>query len=278
VLNLVFGDPVAISERLIASPHTRKLSFTGSTAVGRQLMHRAIDGGMMRTTMELGGHAPVLIFDDVDVEQVAALTALGKFRNAGQVCIAPTRFYVHCGIVDAFTRSFVAQVEQLRVGDGLDPATTMGPLLNARRVEAIERFVADTRERGGVVHAGGRRSNAPGSFFEPTVVSGIDDDALVMTQEPFGPIAPIVPFEEMDDVLRRANSLPYGLAAYAFTGSARRAAIVADSLAAGMVGINTLSVSSPETPFGGVKESGHGSESGIEGLQAYQDVKLVARA
>lgn len=278
VLALVFGDPAAVSAHLVASPVTRKLSFTGSTGVGRQLLHRAIDGGMMRTTMELGGHAPVVVFNDVDVDAVATLLAAGKYRNAGQVCIAPSRFFVHHAVHDRFVDRFVAEAQSRVLGDGMDAASTMGPLANHRRVDAMERMVADARARGGTVLTGGERVGNQGWFFAPTVITGLSDDALLMTEEPFGPVAPIVPFHDFDEVVARANALPYGLAAYAFTGSATRAAWIGDALAAGMVGVNTLAVSTPETPFGGVKDSGHGSESGIEGLQAYQDVKFISAA
>jgi succinate-semialdehyde dehydrogenase/glutarate-semialdehyde dehydrogenase len=275
VLALVFGKPAEVSSHLIASPISRKVSFTGSTPVGKHLMRLAIDG-MKRTTMELGGHAPVLVFDDADVAAALRTAAGGKYRNAGQVCISPTRFYVQEGVYDAFVSGFIEVAQGLKVGDGLAPGIGMGPLANPRRVEAMERFVADARERGGKIRAGGSRRGNEGFFFDPTVVTDIADDSLVMTEEPFGPIAPVVPFRTLDEALARANSLPFGLAAYAFTGSARTAQAVARGLEAGMVGINSLAVSNPETPFGGVKDSGHGSEGGIEGLQAYFNTKLVA--
>lgn len=278
VLNLVFGDPARVSTQLIASPITRKLSFTGSTPVGRHLMHLAIDGGMMRTTMELGGHAPVIVFDDVDVEAVATIAAGGKYRNAGQVCIAPTRFYVQEKIFDRFVAKFAAEAEARVLGDGMAPTSTMGPLANSRRMEAMERIMVDARSRGAEIVTGGERRGNQGHFFAPTVITGLGDDALIMTDEPFGPIAPIVPFKDFGEVVRRANSLPFGLAAYAFAASEKRASNIGDALEAGMVGVNTLAVSTPETPFGGVKDSGHGSESGIEGLQAYLDTKLLALA
>lgn len=278
VLNLVFGEPAQVSAKLIASPVTRKLSFTGSTAVGRHLMHLAVDGGMMRTTMELGGHAPVVVFDDVDVDAVAKIAAAGKYRNAGQVCIAPTRFYVQEPIFDRFLAAFAAEAEARVLGDGMAPTSTMGPLTNARQMTAMERIMTDARARGAEIVTGGLRSGNQGHFFAPTVITGVSDEAMIMTDEPFGPIAPIVPFKDFDEVVRRANSLPFGLAAYAFTASEKRASSIGDALEAGMVGVNTLTVSTPETPFGGVKDSGHGSESGIEGLQAYFDTKFLALA
>ncbi len=277
VLGLVFGNPAEVSSHLIASPISRKVSFTGSTPVGKHLMRLAIDG-MKRTTMELGGHAPVLVFDDVDPEATARIAAGGKYRNAGQVCISPTRFYVQEGAYDAFVAGFVETARALKVGNGLEPGIAMGPLANPRRIDAMERFVADARDRGGNIRAGGARRGNEGFFFDPTVITELPDDSLLMTEEPFGPIAPIVPFRTLDEALARANSLPFGLAAYAFTGSAKTAAAVARGLEAGMVGINSLAVSNPETPFGGVMDSGHGSEGGIEGLQAYFNTKLVAQA
>jgi len=277
VLNLVFGRPADVSSHLIASPVIRKISFTGSTAVGKHLLRLAADG-VKRTTMELGGHAPVLVFDDVDVAAVANTVAAGKFRNAGQVCISPTRFYVQQAVYGAFVDRFVAAAQAQKVGDGLEAGTTMGPLANPRRVEAMERLVADARRRGATIRIGGGRRGNEGFFFDPTVVTDIPDDALLMTEEPFGPIAPIVPFADLDEAIARANALPYGLAAYAFTRSAATAAAVAERLESGMVGINSLAVSNPETPFGGIKESGHGHEGGIEGLQAYFEYKLVAQA
>jgi succinate-semialdehyde dehydrogenase/glutarate-semialdehyde dehydrogenase len=275
VLALVFGKPAEVSSHLIASPISRKVSFTGSTAVGKHLMRLAIDG-MKRTTMELGGHGPVLVFDDVEPAAAARLAAASKYRNAGQVCISPTRFYVQESAYNAFVAGFVEAARSVKVGNGLEAGVTMGPLANPRRVEAMERMVADARDRGGRIRVGGARRGNEGLFFDPTVITDLPDDALLMTEEPFGPIAPIVPFRTLEDVLPRANALPFGLAAYAFTSSARTAAAVAEGLEAGMVGINGFSVSNPETPFGGVKDSGHGSEGGLEGLQAYFNTKLVS--
>ena len=275
VLALVFGNPAQVSSHLIASPISRKISFTGSTPVGKHLMRLAVEG-MKRTTMELGGHGPVLVFDDVDPVAAAKVAAAGKYRNAGQVCISPTRFYVQEAAYEAFVDGFVETARTVKLGNGLEPGITMGPLANARRVEAMERMVADARDRGGNIRAGGARRGNEGFFFEPTVVTDIPDDALLMTEEPFGPIAPIVPFRTLEEVLPRANALPFGLAAYAFTSSARTQAAVAEGLEAGMVGINNFAVSNPETPFGGVKDSGHGSEGGVEGLQAYFNTKLVS--
>jgi len=277
VLNVVFGVPAKISEYVIASPVVRKISFTGSTRVGKHLMALAASG-MKRSTMELGGHAPVIVFDDVDPAKVAAVAAAGKYRNAGQVCISPTRFFVQENHYAKFVDSFAEIARTLKVGDGLDPETRMGPLANARRIEAIEGFVQDAVGKGAKLEAGGGRRGNKGFFFDPTVLSDVPEDARVMTEEPFGPIAPIVRFKTFDEVIERANALEYGLAAYAFTSSEKTAAMVSDALQSGMVGVNSLAVSLPETPFGGVKDSGHGSEGGIEGLDAYLNTKFVAQA
>ena len=277
VLNLVFGDPAKVSSHLIASPISRKVSFTGSVPVGRLLLKQAAEG-LKRSTLELGGHSPVLVFDDADADAAAVALAGGKFRNAGQVCISPTRFYVHEKVFDQFTDRFVAAAKALKVGNGADADVTMGPLVNARRVEAMERFVADAQARGGEVRTGGQRLGNAGFFFEPTVITDVPDDALLMTEEPFGPVAPVVRFSDFDEVIARANSLPFGLAAYAFARSNATVMAVGEALKAGMVGVNTLAISTPETPFGGVRDSGHGQEGGIEGLQAYLDVKLIAQA
>lgn len=275
VLNLVFGDPSMVSAHLLASPLIRKVSFTGSTAVGKHLVRLASEN-LQRTTMELGGHAPVLVCSDVDVDAVAQTLAAGKYRNAGQVCISPTRFFVHENVIEQFTDRFVASARAISVGNGLEEGTGMGPLANERRITAMEELVADVRARGGTVRTGGTRIGNRGNFFEPTVVTDIGDDALIMTNEPFGPVAPIVPFATLDEAITRANSLPYGLASYAFARSSADVAAISSGLKSGMVGINTLAISNPETPFGGVRESGFGAEGGMEGLQAYFNTKLVS--
>jgi succinate-semialdehyde dehydrogenase/glutarate-semialdehyde dehydrogenase len=276
VLNLVFGVPSKVSEKLIASPIIRKISFTGSIPVGKHLARLAADH-MKRATMELGGHGPVIVFDDVDAEKVAAAAATGKFRNAGQVCISPTRFFVHEKVYDRFVEAFASIAKGLKVGNGLDKDTQMGPMANARRIDAMEKMVGDAVGRGAKVAAGGQRIGNQGFYFAPTVLTDVPEDSSVMNDEPFGPIAPCVRFRDFDDVIRRANKLPFGLAAYAFTGSADRATAVADALESGMVGINHFGVSLPETPFGGVKESGYGHEGGIEGLEAFLITKFVSQ-
>ncbi len=277
VLNLVFGVPSRISEHLIASPAIRKVSFTGSVPVGKHLTKLAAEG-MKRTTMELGGHSPVIVFDDADAEKSAEIAAAGKFRNAGQVCISPTRFYVQEASYDRFVKRFVDYAKNLKLGDGLADGTTMGPLANPRRLDAMEGFVADARKRGAEIRTGGARPGNQGFFFAPTVITDMPDDCRVMTEEPFGPLAPIARFKTFDEVVARANALPFGLAAYTFTGSTRTANLISDALEAGMVGVNSLAISTPETPFGGMKESGYGHEGGVEGLEAYTQKKLVVQA
>lgn len=274
-LNLVFGVPAHVSHRLIGSDVIRKVSFTGSVPVGKLLARSAADG-MKRVTMELGGHAPVLVFGDADPVRAARILVAGKYRNAGQICIAPTRFYVHESIEEAFVSAFVEATNALRVGDGLDPANTMGPLANPRRVVAMEKFVTDAIRRGADIATGGECGSNLGCFFQPTVMRSMPDDSLVMTEEPFGPLAPITSFRDFDDVLRRANALPFGLAAYIFTDSTEIALAASAELETGMVAVNSLALGLIETPFGGVKDSGYGQEGGTEGLEAYTVRKLVS--
>ena len=277
VLNLVFGVPATISEHLIAKDDVRKISFTGSIPVGKHLAALAAKG-MKRATMELGGHSPVVVFADADPEKSADMIAAYKYRNAGQVCISPTRFYVQEPVYGRFLARFTEYAKSLKLGDGLEKGVGMGPLANARRIDAMEGFVKDAKDRGGKVVSGGQRRGNQGYFYEPTVLTDLPDDCKIMTQEPFGPLAPVVTFKTFDEVVERANSLPYGLAAYAFTGSAQTANLIGDALQSGMVGVNSINVSTPETPFGGVKESGYGSEGGLEGLQAYLNTKFISQA
>jgi succinate-semialdehyde dehydrogenase / glutarate-semialdehyde dehydrogenase len=277
VLNLVFGVPATISEHLIAKDEVKKISFTGSIPVGKHLAGLAAKK-MKRATMELGGHSPVVVFADADPEKSADTIAAFKYRNAGQVCISPTRFYVQEAVYGRFLARFTEYAKSLKLGDGLEKGVTMGPLANARRIDAMESFVNDAKERGGKVVTGGNRHGNQGYFYEPTVITDLPDDSKLMTQEPFGPLAPVVTFKTFDEVVERANSLPYGLAAYAFTGSAQTANQIGDVLQSGMVGVNSINVSTPETPFGGVKESGYGSECGMEGLQAYLSTKFISQA
>jgi succinate-semialdehyde dehydrogenase/glutarate-semialdehyde dehydrogenase len=274
VLNLVFGVPAEVSEHLIPSDIVRKVSFTGSIPVGKHLA--ALTGKhMKRATMELGGHSPVMVFDDADPEKAADTIAAFKYRNAGQVCISPTRFYVQEKGYNKFVARFTEYAKGLKLGDGLEKETTLGPLANPRRLDAMESFVNDAKARGGKIQTGGSRHGNQGFFFEPTVITDLPDDAKIMTEEPFGPVAPIVSFKTFDEVVERANSLQFGLAAYAFTTSASQAQAIGDAIQSGMVGVNSVGISTPETPF---KESGYGSEGGIEGLQAYMNTKFISQA
>jgi succinate-semialdehyde dehydrogenase / glutarate-semialdehyde dehydrogenase len=277
VIAVVFGVPAEVSAHLIASPVIRKISFTGSVPVGKQLMKLAADGAK-RTTMELGGHAPVIVFDDVDVDHVLDLAVTAKYRNAGQVCVSPTRFYVAEGIYAQFVAGFAERARALRVDDGLLDGVRMGPLAHARRLAAIEAFVADARDQGARVAAGGCRMDRKGWFHEPTVLADVPSTARMMNEEPFGPVALVNPFRDFDAVIREANRLPYGLAAFAFTRDSRRVNLLGEQIEAGMIGINSFAISVPESPFGGMKESGHGSEEGIEGLEACLVTKFITES
>lgn len=274
VLGLVFGKPAHVSETLLASPVIRKISFTGSVPVGKHLTALAAQR-MQRVTMELGGHSPAVVFADADPVAAAKTLAAGKYRNAGQVCIAPSRFYVERRIEPAFVDAFVAEARKIRLGNGLDPQTTMGPLANPRRLQAMAALVSEARGSGEVMH-GGRRHGERGFFFEPTVIRHPSDLCRLMREEPFGPVAPIVAFDDFDEVMARANALPYGLAAYVFTSSMRTALAASAELESGMVAVNSLSMTLTETPMGGVKDSGQGYEGGIEGIEGYMHKKYVS--
>ena len=274
VLNIVFGIPGAVSEHLLTSPIIRKLSFTGSTVVGRELAKLAADR-VIKSTLELGGHAPVLVFDDADIDLAVSQAVIWKSRNAGQVCTSPTRFYVQEGIFRRFVDQFSAAMEALRVGNGLDPDMNMGPLANERRLTALETLIDDAQRSGASLNVPGGRVKGSGYIYRPTVLSNIPEDARIMQEEPFGAVALINSFSTLDDAIALANRLPYGLAAYAFTSSLRTATAVSQEVDAGMIGVNTFSVAIPETPFGGTKNSGYGSEGGSEGLDGYLETRFV---
>jgi len=275
VFNLVFGVPAKISDYLIPKAQTRLVAFTGSTAVGKHLSELAARH-MTPVLMELGGHAPVIVCDDVDPVAAAHLSAIRKVRNAGQVCTSPTRFFVQESIYEPFARAFVEKAKTVTVGNGLDEKTQMGPVANHRRIEAMEALVADAHARGGRILTGGERIGNRGYFFPPTVLVELPDDARAMREEPFGPMAIINPVRSVEEAIEKANSLPFGLAAYAFTHSAARADLLAESIEAGNVSINTLEASVAEVPFGGVKDSGYGREGGAEGLHHYMTVKTLS--
>ncbi len=277
VANLVFGVPAEISEYLIPHPVIRKVTFTGSTPVGKHLA--ALAGAhMKRVTMELGGHAPAIVFDDADLELAARTLAGAKFRNAGQVCVSPTRFLVQEKLFAPFVERFTAIAASLKVGAGMDADTQMGPLAHDRRVPWVEDLVADARQRGATVHTGGERIGNKGYFYQPTVITGLTKEARMMNEEPFGPVAMIAPFTDLDEVVEEANRLPFGLASYAFTRSAKTANAIASRVESGMMTINHLGLALPEVPFGGMKDSGYGSEGGSEAIEAYLNTKFVSQA
>lgn len=276
VLNVVWGDSGMISDHLIRSPIVRKISFTGSTPVGQQLA--ALAGSLMkRCTMELGGHAPVIVCDDADIDTAVDQLVGYKFRNAGQVCVSPTRFFVQEGAYDHFVDRFVAKTKAIKVGDGLEAGTRMGPLAQRRRISAMEGFVDDARERGANIRTGGHALPGEGNFYAPTVITDLPEDARFLNEEPFGPIAGIVRFRNLEDALQRANRLPFGLASYAFTRSAKNAHTISRGLEAGMVSINHIGLALAETPFGGLKESGYGSEGGSETFDGYLTTKFISQ-
>jgi succinate-semialdehyde dehydrogenase / glutarate-semialdehyde dehydrogenase len=277
VVNLVYGVPAEISQHLIPHEVIRKISFTGSTAVGKQLA--ALAGKhMKRTTMELGGHAPAIVFDDADLDVALKVLVARKFRNAGQACTAPTRFLLQKKVYDRFLAQFTAATQALQIGDGLAPRTQMGPLANARRILVLESLVADAMAKGAELVTGGKRIGNEGYFFAPTVLAKVPITARAMNEEPFGPIALVNSFDDFDGALAEANRLAYGLAAYAFTGSAKTASALAGAIEAGMLAFNQSHLSSPELPIGGVKDSGYGSEGGPEAVEAYLVTKLVTQA
>jgi succinate-semialdehyde dehydrogenase/glutarate-semialdehyde dehydrogenase len=274
VAQAVFGVPDEVSRHLLGSPIIRKLSFTGSTVVGKHLAKLAAED-CKRTTMELGGHGPVLVFDDVDVDQVLDVMAPAKYRNAGQVCVSPTRFIVQEDVFERFRDGFAERAGRIAVGDGLDAATQMGPMANPRRPDAMERLIGDATAKGATLHTGGERIGNRGFFYKPSVLSEIPLDADIMNEEPFGPVALINPFADEDAMIAEANRLPYGLAAYAWTADAKRQRRIARAIESGMIGINTTMIGGADAPFGGVKWSGHGSEDGPEGVEACLVTKAV---
>ncbi len=277
VINLVFGVPAEISSYLIAHPIIKKMSFTGSTVVGKKLAALAGEH-MKRVTMELGGHAPAIVFGDADVGLAVKILSANKFRNAGQVCVAPTRFLVHDSVYQNFVDGFVASAEKLKVGDGLADGVTMGPLANNRRVDAMEAFTADAKSKGATVATGGERIGNRGYFFKPTVLTDVPLEARVMNEEPFGPLAIVSRFSDYDGVVKEANRLPYGLAAYAYTSSAKTMSNIGRDIESGMVSINHHGIGLVEVPFGGIKDSGYGSEGGLEAIEAYLNTKMVTQA
>ncbi|WP_313297709.1 NAD-dependent succinate-semialdehyde dehydrogenase [Diaphorobacter sp.] len=273
-VNMVFGHPADIADQLCSSPDVQMITFTGGTEVGKQLGAKAA-AHMKKATLELGGHAPVIVWRDVDIDKVAAAAVATKYRNAGQICTSPTRFLIHESIYDAFCTQFAQHARQLRVLDPFDPQAQMGPLKNQRRLAAIDQLVRNAQQSGARLLAGGKRLDHPGFFYEPTVLALNDLKADAMRIEPFGPVALLLPVKDADDALAEANRLPFGLAAYAFTNDMRLAHRFANEIESGVVCINEWQASLPETPFGGYKDSGLGSEGGIEGLREFLRVKCV---
>ena len=275
-LNIVWGVPPEVSQHLITSPIVRKISFTGSVPVGKQLA--ALAGAhMKRVTMELGGHSPVIVCADADVERAAEMLSALKFTNAGQVCVSPTRFFVEDKAFDRFMAKFIACTRGIKVGDGLQADSKMGPLAHERRLAVMSELVGDAVERGATIETGGERIGSVGNFWAPTVLTGLSADSKLMTTEPFGPVAPCVPFKDLDEVIARANSLPYGLSSYAFTTNTKNALKISNGIQAGIVNINHFGQALAETPFGGIKDSGIGSEGGSETFDGYLVTKFVTQ-
>jgi succinate-semialdehyde dehydrogenase / glutarate-semialdehyde dehydrogenase len=277
VANLVMGEPVPIADAFFENHAVRKISFTGSTAVGKELIRRSADQ-VKRLSLELGGHAPLIVFPDADVQQVAQAAVLGKFRNNGQVCIAPSRFYIHEKIAKDFTETAVELTRNLKVGNGLEPGTQVGPMFEARALDKTSALVADAQKKGAKILTGGAKSSRfdKGYWFEPTVIREVNGQMKIMTDEPFAPVMPLLDFSKLDDVIAAANATPYGLAAYVFTNDLTVATRMAEGLEAGIIGINDPVPATPQCPFGGMKESGMGRELGIEGLDAYFETKYVS--
>lgn len=279
VANLVIGSAAEISDEFMANPHVRKISFTGSTAVGKQLMKQAADQ-VKRLSLELGGHAPFIVFPDADPELVAKAAVVGKFRNNGQVCISPSRFYVHKDIEKKFTEAAVAEAKSLKLGNGLDEGVIVGPMFERKALEGTQALIDDAKGKGAKVLTGGKRSDkfAKGYFFEPTVLHGLPAEAKILTEEPFAPVMPVLDFSKLDDVIAAANNTKYGLAAYVFTNDLTVAWRMAEGLEAGIIGLNDPVPATPQCPFGGMKESGMGRELAHEGLEAYLETKYVSIA
>jgi succinate-semialdehyde dehydrogenase/glutarate-semialdehyde dehydrogenase len=277
VANLVLGSSRAIADVFFEHPAVRKISFTGSTEVGKELIRRSADQ-VKRLSLELGGHAPLIVFPDADVAQVAQAAVIGKFRNNGQVCIAPSRFYLHEKISKDFTEAAVELTKALKMGNGLEEGIQVGPMFEASALGKTAELVEDARGRGAKILTGGGRSSrfAKGYFFEPTVIREVNGQMRIMTEEPFAPVMPLLDFSKLDDVIAAANNTEYGLAAYVFTNDLTVATRMAEGLEAGIIGVNDPVPATPQCPFGGMKESGLGRELGIEGLDAYMETKYVS--
>jgi succinate-semialdehyde dehydrogenase/glutarate-semialdehyde dehydrogenase len=277
VLNIVFGVPSEVSEHLCGSKIPRKLSFTGSIPVGKHLQKLAADN-MIRCTMELGGHSPLMVFDDTDIDMAAKISVAGKFRNAGQVCVSPTRFLVQDTVKEQFIKAVINETNKIKVGNGLDDGINIGPLIAERRIDIMKDFVNDAVENGANIEMGGNRMNLEGSFFAPTILTNVSDNTKIMNEEPFGPLLPIDTFNSVDEVIDRANRLDFGLASYAFSNDPKIVSFLKSEIQAGLLAVNSTVVSTPETPFGGIKQSGYGSEGGIEGLDAFLVTRFISES
>ena len=277
VLNIVFGVPSEVSEHLCGSKIPRKLSFTGSIPVGKHLQKLAADN-MIRCTMELGGHSPLMVFDDTDIDMAAKISVAGKFRNAGQVCVSPTRFLVQDTVKEQFIKAVINETNKIKVGNGLDDGINMGPLIAERRIDIMKDFVNNAVENGANIEMGGNRMNLEGSFFAPTILTNVSDNTKIMNEEPFGPLLPIDTFNSVDEVIDRANRLDFGLASYAFSNDPKIVSFLKSEIQAGLLAVNSTVVSTPETPFGGIKQSGYGSEGGIEGLDAFLVTRFISES
>jgi len=275
VVNLVFGVPAEISEKLFASTIVRKISFTGSVPVGKQLAGLA-SSGLKRCTFELGGHSPAIVCEDANLENALSTLTAFKFRNSGQVCIAPSRFFVHRSHYNSFVNGFVDASHSQCLGNGLEEGTTMGPMSNYRRIESMGNLVQDAVKCGAKLVTGGKRWGNVGFFWEPTVLVDVPDHSKIMQEEPFGPVAPIIPFDSLDEVIEKSNSLQYGLAAYVFTQSDNTRELLVNSLESGGIAFNSAAPVPSDLPYGGLKDSGYGYEGGIEGVEAYLHKKLVS--
>jgi succinate-semialdehyde dehydrogenase/glutarate-semialdehyde dehydrogenase len=277
VANLVMGSAQEIADEFLENPICRKITFTGSTEVGKQLMKGCADQ-VKRVSLELGGHAPFIVFPDADPEVGAKIAVTGKFRNNGQVCIAPSRFYVHKDVQKKFTEATVEFAKNLKLGNGLDAGTEIGPMFEKRAMENTLGLVDDAKKHGAKILTGGKRSDKfpKGYFFEPTVLANVTGDAKMMTEEPFAPVMPLLDFSKLDEVIAAANNTRYGLAAYVFTNDLTVAWKMAEGIEAGIIGINDPVPAVPQCPFGGMKESGMGRELGHEGLEAYLETKYIS--
>lgn len=276
VVNLLSGDPAAITTQLLSSDIVKKVSITGSTRVGKIILKQAADK-VQRVTMELSGHAPFIVFDDANIDKVTDVAMACKYRNNGQVCISPSRFYIHESKKEEFAKSFVEKTKKLKIGNGLDEGVQLGPLTTKKRLEEVEQLVEETKKEGAKVLCGGQRPAGfnKGYFYEPTIFDNVKDNFKIMTVEPFGPLSPITTFKSFDEVIERANNHSAGLAGYVCTNSMDLANKTSESLETGMVAVNTPFLSSAETPFGGIKQSGYGREGGSVGIKDYLNIKYT---